>query len=79
MLFCFILELRKCSNFYSLNAVFKSFPPHYSCFAVIQLYSNHDQWMRLIFDTVNDVSRFKGSNTARPRFLPRHDVTDPKV
>ena len=35
--------------------------------------------MRLIFDPVNDVSRFKGSNTARPRFLSHHDVTDPKV
>ena len=45
----------------------------------LELYINHDQWMRLIFDTVNDVSRFKGSNTARPRFLSRHDVTDPKV
>ena len=45
----------------------------------LELYINHDQWMRLIFDSVNDVLRFKGSNTARPRFLSRHEVTDPKV
>ena len=45
----------------------------------LELYITHDQWMRLIFDPVNDVSRFKGSNTARPRFLSHHDVTDPKV
>ena len=31
--------------------------------------------MHLIFDTVNDVSRFKGLNAARPRFLLYHDVT----
>ena len=38
VLFCFILELRKGSNFYSLNAVFVRFPPHYSCFAVMKSY-----------------------------------------
>ena len=30
-----ILELRKYSNFYFLNAVFISFPPLYSCYTVI--------------------------------------------
>ena len=31
------------------------------------------------FATVNDPSRFKGQNAARPLFLSYHDVTDPKV
>ena len=44
----------------------------------LELSINHDQWMRLIGDPVNDVSRFKGSNTARPRFLSRYDFIDPK-
>lgn len=69
MLFLLYLEFRKYS--FSVNAVFKfSYTPRVF-HNYLKLYINHDHWMRSIFDTVNDVSRFKGSNTGRPQFLPR--------
>ena len=59
-----ILELRKYSSFNSLNAVqsYKFFFSTLLAFHSYQeLFVNHDQCMRLIFDTGNgDVSRFKG-------------------
>ena len=30
----------------------------------LELFINHDQWMRLTFDTINDVSGFEGYNAA---------------
>ena len=38
-------------KFFSTLLVFHSY---------LELLINHDQWMRLIFDTVNDVSGFEG-------------------
>ena len=53
------------NNVYFLNSVFISL---FSILLVIhsylELFTNHDQWMRLIFDTVNDVSGFEGYNAA---------------
>lgn len=43
------------TNFDFLNARFISFSAVLAFHSVLELFINHDQWMSLIFDTVNDV------------------------
>ena len=52
-----ILELRKYSNFYFFKRCFYTFFPVFHSYLE---FTNRDQWIRLIFDTVNDVSGFEG-------------------
>ena len=42
-------------NFNFLNAGFRSFSAVLVFHSFLELFIDHDQWMRLIFDTVNDV------------------------
>lgn len=49
----FLLFKRCFYEFFSTLLVFRSY---------LGLFINHDQWVRLIFDSVNDVRRFKGWN-----------------
>ena len=63
-------SFKRCFMFFSTLLVFHNY---------LELFINQDQWIHLIFDTVNDVSRFKGLNAARPQYLSYDDVTDRKV
>ena len=65
MLFCFNpkanCRIEKIQKFLFFKRCFcKFFPTPLMFHRYLELFINHDQWMRLMFDTVNDVPGFEG-------------------